>query len=611
MRKIFTILFLGISLFNINANFIKSPNGLLSLQNEKDTLILSYKNSLVTKIFPKGIVTDKRQLTLLLDKPEFTGNIKDEYEMITGKKRFCSNEANEYIYTASDSLNNHIDLIVRLYNDGLAFRYRVPVMQERIIEEKTSFFIPESTDRWIMKWRDSYEDFYSKKSTGIDSLNNHWAFPLLTEPQKGIFSLITEAEMEREHSASSLSNKNNPEIYEITFPRSDIKFEEEYLTPWRIVICGELSSIIESTLVTDVCKPSVLSDTDWIYPGTVSWIYWAHNHGSSNYDIICNYVDLAQELGLPYMLIDAEWDEMGNNKTVEDAVEYSISKGVKPMIWYNSTTGWIEGAPGPKFRLNDPEKREKEFSWCEDIGISGVKIDFFGGDTQPTINYYIDLLESGAKHNLLVNFHGATLPRGWQKTYPHLMTTEAVYGAEWYNNKPVLTTKAAGHNATLPFTRNVVGSMDYTPCTFSDSQHPHLTTKAHELSLTVLFESGLQHLADRPESYLVQPEEVKKFLGNLPTAWDETRYIDGYPGQSAVLARRKGHKWFVAGINGTDNPLSLTVKNPEFLHPGKVEIFLDDPANDGWIIEEYMLTELPDKIECLPRGGFVYTLEPF
>ena len=191
------------------------------------------------------------------------------------------------------------------------------------------------------------------------------------------------------------------------------------------------------------------------------------------------------------------------------------------------------------------------------------------------------------------------------------MTTEAVYGAEWYNNKPDLTNRAASHNATLPFTRNIVGSMDYTPCAFSDSQHPHITTKAHELSLTVLFESGLQHLADRPESYLSQPTEVKNFLGNLPTVWDETHFIEGYPGESVVLARRKGNKWMVAGINGTDNPLSLSLKNSKIIPDGKVEIFLDNPENEGWLIKQCDLSELPDKIECFPRGGFVYTLEPY
>lgn len=153
--------------------------------------------------------------------------------------------------------------------------------------------------------------------------------------------------------------------------------------------------------------------------------------------------------------------------------------------------------------------------------------------------YCISLLEDAAKHNLLVNLHGATIPRGWQRTYPNFMSAEGVYGAEWYNNAPVLTKQAAAHNTTLPFTRNVIGSMDYTPCTFSDSQYPHITTHAHELALLVVFESALQHWADRPESYLAQPDAVRKFMSGLPTVWDDTRLVSGYPGESVVIARKK------------------------------------------------------------------------
>lgn len=609
MRILFAVLVLLTLFIPVKANVMESPNGLLTLKNEGDTLSLFYKNLPVTKIIPEGLITEKGISNVILDNPEFSGNIKEEYEMITGKKRFCSNEACEYIFRKVDSLKNQADLIVRLYNDGIAFRYRLcGNKNEKIFEEKTSYLIPEGTNRWIMKWRDSYEEFFPKTLTGKDSLNSHWAYPVLTEPTPGVFALISEAGIEKGHAASSLTNKNDPEIYQITFPDTVITGKGEYLTPWRVVIAGDLSTLVESTLITDVSRPSVLNDTDWINPGSVSWIYWAYNHGSSDYDIICRYVDMAEELDLPYMLIDAEWDEMGKDKTVEDAVSYSLCKGIKPMIWYNSTTGWIDGAPGPKYRLNDPDAREQEFDWCENLGIAGVKIDFFSGDSQPTMDYYIDLLESAARHHLLVNFHGATLPRGWQRTYPHLMTTEAVYGAEWYNNKPDLTKRASSHNATLPFTRNIVGSMDYTPCTFSDSQHPHITSKAHELALTVLFESGLQHLADRPESYLSQPEKVKIFLGSLPTVWDETHLIDGYPGEYAVLARRNGNKWYIAGINGTDQPIPLKLKIPSGIQEGKAELFLDEPLNNDWLIKNYNLSELPEKIECMPRGGFVLTL---
>ena len=218
------------------------------------------------------------------------------------------------------------------------------------------------------------------------------------------------------------------------------------------------------------------------------------------------------------------------------------------------------------------------------------------------MNYCIDLLESAARHHLLVNFHGATIPRGWQRTYPNLMTTEGVYGAEWYNNVPTFTDKAACHNATLPFTRNVIGPMDYTPCTFSDSQHPHITTKAHELALTVLFESGLQHLADKPESYLSQPQAVREFLSNLPNVWDETRFVSGYPGESVVMARRYGTTWYVAGINGTNEDKTLNA-NLDFLPKDGVATIFADDGNGGWLHSQSPILNFQFSIS--PRGGFV------
>ena len=312
-----------------------------------------------------------------------------------------------------------------------------------------------------------------------------------------------------------------------------------------------LADITESTLTTDVATPCQLKDTSWIKPGNASWIYWAHNHGARNCALLKQYVDLAAS-----MLIDAEWDQMTGG-TIEDVLAYAHSKDIRPILWYNSTTNWIEGAPTPLYRLNKATDREKEFAWLEKQGVKGVKVDFFPTDTQQAINYYFDLLEDAARHHLLVNLHGGTLPWGWQRTYPQLITLESVYGAEWYNNNERLTSRAACHNATLPFTRNVIGSMDYTPGTFSDSQHPHITSYGHELALPILFESGIQHMPDRPETYQSLPDEVKQLLSTLPTAWDDTRLLCGYPGEHAVLARKKGNTWYIAGINGKDTPAIL------------------------------------------------------
>jgi len=577
---------------------VQSPSGHLTLASSDNGLSLFFDGQKVIDVPFVGFEGASLPSSL-----KYVRHLKESYKMVEGKRLLCFNEANEY----SAFLGKGAKLVVRLYNDGLAFRYELTDVQGSLPVEQTAYRIPDGTRRWIQEWHDSYEGFFPLTTESKNG--GHWGYPALIEPVKDVFALVTEANIERSQSASSLVSDGG--LYRVTPAKNDAEVKGRWHSPWRVVIAGRLSDVVESTLVTDVSEPSCLDDIGWIQPGVVSWIYWAYNHGSNDYEIIKKYVDMATALQLPYVLIDAEWDEMKDGKTIEDAVGYAKSKGVKPLIWYNSTMGWINGAPGPKFRLNKAEDREKEFAWCEQIGVAGVKIDFFSGDDQKNMEYCIDLMESAARHHLLINFHGATVPRGWQRTYPNLLTTEGVYGAEWYNNVPTFTKKAASHNATLPFTRNVVGPMDYTPCTFSDSQHPHITSNAHELALTVLFESGLQHLADRPESYFAQPQAVQRFFGSLPTVWDETRLLSGYPGESVVMARRSGSIWYVAGINGSDEERTLTL--PADRLPASIrvsEAFFDGKDSmQPWSIRSSVSEPLPATVVCHPRGGFVLVLK--
>ena len=590
---------------------VSSPNGKLSAQAEGKTLVISYEGKKALQM---------EELPFANSDFAFVRNVKEDYRMLTGKRLVCSNEGNEYVAT----LGEGVKMVLRLYNDGIAFRYDYP--EAWTGSDPTVFRIPEGTRRWMQQWTDSYEGFFPLSTTykvepvpsfsGIskseEGYNNRWGYPALLEPQDGLFVLLSEANIERGQSASCLYN--DKELFKVV-PADLTKGTVPIVrnTPWRVAIIGSLAEVVESTLITDVSNPCQIADTNWIQPGVVSWVYWAYNHGSNDYSIIKKYVDMAATLHLPYVLIDAEWDQMdqlasNEGKTIEDAVAYAKEKGVKPMIWYNSSVGWVDGAPTPKYRLNKPEDREKEFAWCERLGVAGVKIDFFSGDNQMNMDYCLDLLESAARHHLLVNFHGATIPRGWQRTWPNLMSTEGVYGAEWYNNVPTFTAKAAAHNATLPFTRNVIGPMDYTPCAFSDSQHPHITTHAHELALTVLFESGLQHLADKPESFLAQPQEVQDFLSHLPSVWDETRFVSGYPGESVVIARRSGSTWYIAGINGTDEEKELPLlsrRGQGWSDQPHITVFLD-AGERAWQIQT--VSQLPPTVTCRPRGGFVFVV---
>ena len=607
MKRILCFIF-GCCL-TLSATAQQSPNGKISITPYNKGLCVNYGQQKVLQIPTLGYEGYPSKVEFV-DK----GTLTDDYRMLSGKRLHCTNQAREYEAKLSDNLR----LVLRLYNDGVAFRYEWSGLRNQVLpKEQTTFLIPEGTKRWMQQWTEAYESFFPLTTTykvepipsfsGIfksaEGYNNRWGYPALISPAEDVFVLLSEANIERRQSASCLYNDG--ENFRVVPDKNDVRVSGIWRSPWRVAIIGSLGDVVESTLITDVSAPNKLLDTSWIHPGVVSWIYWAYNHGSNDYQIIKKYVDMAVTLKLPYVLIDAEWDEMQDGRTIEEAVAYATTKGVKPLIWYNSSVGWVDGAPGPKFRLNKPEDREREFAWCEKIGVAGVKIDFFSGDNQMNMDYCIDLLECAARHHLLVNFHGATIPRGWQRTYPNLLSTEGVYGAEWYNNVPTFTAQAARHNATLPFTRNVIGPMDYTPCAFSDSQHPHITSKAHELALTVLFESGLQHLADKPESYLAQPQAVQDFFTELPTVWDETRFVSGCPGKSAVLARRFGHSWYVAGINGLDEAQTFSL-DLSFIKPSdRIQYFADTP-DGSWAITN--INSFPTQLTCQPRGGFVFVV---
>lgn len=572
-------------------------------------------------------ILSQTELGLETDIQKFYGNLKlksvskakriiDDYKMITGKRSHCINEAFERTYSFENQEGNTLDITFRVYDNGVVFRYEINTIadKEYVVDEYTAYNIPQGAKRWMQQYDPGYEKFFPVSTDGKlpdRPKVNSWGYPGLVELQDSVFMLITEANIRRGHCGSLLFNGDNNDRYQVKLADKKQVAERTWGSPWRVLIIGGLSDIVESTLVTDVSDPSKVEYTEWINPGMVSWIYWAYNHGSKDYQKVKEYIDLAAEMHWTYNLIDWEWDEMSNGGNLQDAVKYTLNKGIKPLLWYNSSTNWI--GPGPLFRLNKKQDREKEYAWLSEMGIAGIKVDFFSGDSVSTMNYYIDLLEDAIKYKLMLNFHGATIPRGWQRTYPHMMSIEGVYGAEWYNNAPILTNRAAEHNATLPFTRNVVGPMDYTPGTFSNSQHPHITSYAHELALPVIFESALQHMPDRPSVYYGLPEPVKRLLSELPVAWDDTKLLAGYPGEEVILARRKGNVWYIGGINGTNETKTLHISLDKIAVNGKkISIFKDGIDNKHFSIEENIpLANVKSDltIECLPRGGFVAVIK--
>lgn len=605
---------------------VTSPTGKLGVTVEpmegkaydKITFSVNYDGKTILSQTELGLETDVQKFygNLKLKSVSKTKRIVDDYKMITGKRSHCINEAFERTYSFENQEGNTLDITFRVYDNGVVFRYEINTIadKEYVVDEYTAYNIPQGAKRWMQQYDPGYEKFFPVSTDGKlpdRPKVNSWGYPGLVELQDSVFMLITEANIRRGHCGSLLFNGDNNDRYQVKLADKKQVAERTWGSPWRVLIIGGLSDIVESTLVTDVSDPSKVEYTEWINPGMVSWIYWAYNHGSKDYQKVKEYIDLAAEMHWTYNLIDWEWDEMSNGGNLQDAVKYTLNKGIKPLLWYNSSTNWI--GPGPLFRLNKKQDREKEYAWLSEMGIAGIKVDFFSGDSVSTMNYYIDLLEDAIKYKLMLNFHGATIPRGWQRTYPHMMSIEGVYGAEWYNNAPILTNRAAEHNATLPFTRNVVGPMDYTPGTFSNSQHPHITSYAHELALPVIFESALQHMPDRPSVYYGLPEPVKRLLSELPVAWDDTKLLAGYPGEEVILARRKGNVWYIGGINGTNETKTLHISLDKIAVNGKkISIFKDGIDNKHFSIEENIpLANVKSDltIECLPRGGFVAVIK--
>jgi hypothetical protein len=587
-------------------------------------------DSAKSEILPKIILGLSRNDQDFFKELTFVKSVKpitvnEQYTMPYGKKSNRSNVANEVVVSFENPSKSKLNVILRAYNDGLTFRYEFPEKQGSFIikDEFTSYQIPKETKRWMEKWNPANEGLYAV--TNNDKIvQQEYCYPaLFNSPDKSCWFLLHEADLNETYCGTKLSNVADIDQYKLTFPdpkdgrgmgESNPKINLPWKSPWRVIHIGTLATIVESTLTEDVSSPGTIKNSEWIKPGKVSWNYWSSNHGTKDYKIVCDFADLAAEMNWPYTLLDWEWDSMSNGGNLEDALKYIHSKGIKPLMWYNSGGNhtWVPSTP--KDRMLTHENRIEEFTKLKKLGVAGVKVDFFESEKQDMIKYYLDILEDAAQFEMLVYFHGCLVPRGWSRTYPNLVTYEAVRGAEWYNNGPEFTLTAPEHNTILPFTRNVVGAMDYTPVTFTNSQYPHITSYGHELALSVIFESPLQHLADRPEGYRELPEAAKTFLKEVPTSWDNTLLMYGYPGQDVIIARQKGELWYLGGINASERKEKTRTIKLDFLKEGtkyKATI-ITDGIHDKDFNTSYLSVEKSGSIDVkmLRRGGFVILLSP-
>jgi alpha-glucosidase len=586
------------------------------------------------------------QLGLVRDDTDFTWGLKltvappaepvhDHYEVLTCKRRINDYRANRREFHLETAAGRKLDIIFQVSDDGVAFRYRFPETDatvHELREEVTSFHFLPGTRAWLQPiavakegWHvasPSYEEYYEQDiPAGTPSPTGAgWVYPALFRTGD-TWLLVSEAGLGRTYCGTRLRAAAPGGDYQVGFadPRevvpggtADPESTLPWTTPWRLIVIGSLKTVAESMLGVDLAAPAAQPADASIQPGKASWSWPLLKDDDTTYDVQKRFIDYAASMGWRYTLIDAGWDQKIGYDRAKELVDYARTQGVKILLWYNSAGAWNSVPLTPRDKLATHAAREAEFARLKAMGVAGLKIDFFGGDGQSMIDYYLDLLHDAAPYGFLMNFHGATLPRGWERTYPHLMTMEAVRGLEYVTFAQANADQEATHAAMLPFTRNVFDPMDFTPMVLD--RIPNIerrTTSAFELALSVLFTSGIQHYGEIPEGMAKAPDYVRDFLRRVPSVWDDVRFLDGFPGRYVVLARQGDGRWYVAGINAGDAPKALALDLDGLAPHGTGTLITDGAGGNLSFARSTVTVAAGKKLELtLPaHGGFVLVLE--
>ena len=512
--------------------------------------------------------------------------LQETYTTPSGKRHRHHSVMRQLRLSFATASGARMDLLVRVADDGVAYRYVVPSDDKvSVTSEASAFRVPVDASAWLHDYGDHYETVWHETTVGQADAGEY-GVPATFRVGTDDWLLLTESDIIDQYGGTRLTLDGATDTFHVTLPDAAETSPGTMRTPWRVAIVGDLGQVVESDFVNDLADPSRIADTSWIQPGAVAWSWWSDHGSPSSFKVQKKYVRFAAEAGWPYVLVDAGWDA----EWVPDLVDYARERGVEILLW----TPWTN--------LDTEQERQAKLTRWKSWGVVGVKIDYMDSDTQAMMHWYREVLEDTARLRLMVNFHGATVPRGIQRTWPHVMTMEAVRGAEYYT-----WNGQAGpvHNVILPFTRNVIGSMDYTPVTFSAS--PRATSDGHELGLSVVYESGWQHFADSVDSYRAH-QLATTFLSEVPAAWDETHYLAGHPGELAMIARHHGNDWFVGAIAAGK---SRTVTVPfDFLTGGPylAEVVQDD-GHRGLVRRTHVVTSDDTlEIRLAENGGFAIHL---
>ena len=623
---------------------ITSPDGKLVVtvadMDGRPSYSVSYDNVLFLKPSPLGMIANIGDFSsgMSLEKNVSTNKIDETYELASIKKSKVHYVANEAVFSFTQQGKTIYDVIFRISNNDVAFKYKIYPQGETLScvvkQEVTGFVFPDGTTTFLCpqskpmggfaRTSPSYETSYTADDVaGKNGWGEGYTFPCLFRNGDNGWVLVSETGVNGGYCASRLLGHKGG-AYTIGFPQEGeangngtvspgIALPGE--TPWRTITVGKtLAPIVETTVPFDVVKPLYSAKGEYTY-GRGSWSWIIGMDGSTNYKEQLRYIDFSAAMGYQSVLVDALWDKQIGRDKIEELAKYGKDKGVALYLWYNSNGYWNDAPQTPRGIMDNAIARRKEMKWMQSIGIRGIKVDFFGGDKQMTMQLYEDILSDANEYGLLVIFHGCTLPRGWERMYPNFASSEAVLASENLHFSQGSCDHEA-FNATLhPFIRNTVGSMDFGGSALNKYYNAdnaprgsrRVTSDVYALATAVLFQSPVQHFALAPNNLTDAPSWAIDFMKEVPTTWDEVRFIDGYPGKYVILARRHGDKWYIAGVNAQKETLKLKVNLPMFSNGEKVRLFSDDKALQGSVkqIGIGKKQELQLSIPC--NGGILIT----
>ena len=646
MMKFFIVMamLLGSSVASAENKQITSPDGKLVVtvadMDGRPSYSVSYDNVLFLKPSPLGMIANIGDFSsgMSLEKNVSTNKIDETYELASIKKSKVRYVANEAVFSFTQQGKTIYDVIFRISNNDVAFKYKMYPQGETlscvIKKEATGFAFPDGTTTFLCpqskpmggfaRTSPSYETSYTADDVaGKNGWGEGYTFPCLFRNGDNGWVLVSETGVNGGYCASRLLGHKEG-VYTIGFPQEGeangngtvspgIALPGE--TPWRTITVGKtLAPIVETTVPFDVVKPLYPAKGEYTY-GRGSWSWIIGMDGSTNYKEQLRYIDFSAAMGYQSVLVDALWDKQIGRDKIEELAKYGKDKGVALYLWYNSNGYWNDAPQTPRGIMDNAIARRKEMKWMQSIGIRGIKVDFFGGDKQMTMQLYEDILSDANEYGLLVIFHGCTLPRGWERMYPNFASSEAVLASENLHFSQGSCDNEA-FNATLhPFIRNTVGSMDFGGSALNKYYNAdnaprgsrRVTSDVYALATAVLFQSPVQHFALAPNNLTDAPAWAIDFMKEVPTTWDEVRFIDGYPGKYVILARRHGDKWYIAGVNAQKETLKLKVNLPMFSNGEKVRLFSDDKVLQGGVkqIGIGKKQELQLTIPC--NGGVLIT----